>query len=114
MIVPLNIDTYPAFTRSKPVVLVHFRASWNRYDDIVKEKLQEIAPACRETVAIGSVDVDLEEFWQLASDHKITNIPALVYYTNGERPAIASGPCHKVVIGAHNIEKNLKHLLNCF
>ncbi len=80
---PLNIASYSTFTKSNPIVLVHFWAGWNANDYQMKKTLEQLAESYKDRVNFGRVDVDLPEMSGLCVELKILNVPGLVYYRNG-------------------------------
>jgi len=99
-------EMYLDFIKSKPVAVIHFWASWNRSDDEMKARLKQIGASFSDQVAMGSVDTDQEEMWDLVKKLKVLNLPALVYYKNGEHIETTIGLSTK-----EQIETNLKNLL---
>ena len=97
---------YLDFIKSKPVAIIHFWASWNRYDDEMKARLNQIDAAFSDQIAVGYVDIDQEQMWELAKELKALNLPALAYYKNGEHIETTIGLSTK-----EQIEANLKNLL---
>src|SRR5262249_22305232 len=99
-------EMYLDFIKSKPVAVIHFWASWNRYDDEMKARLNQIDATFSDQIAVGYVDIDQEQMWELAKELKVLNLPALAYYKNGEHIETTIGLSTK-----EQIEANLKNLL---
>lgn len=104
--IPVSLETYSDFIKSKPVVVIHLWAEWNRYDEEMKSRLKQIAATFTEQVALGAIDTDQQEMWGVIKELKVLNLPALAYYKNGQHIETVIGMRPK-----EQIEAKLKNLL---
>lgn len=79
---PSSIKEYDKFVMSQPVVLIHFWAEWNSYDDSMRALLKNLHIDDKE-FSIGFVNTDLDEMKPLCRKLKILNLPTLIFYKNG-------------------------------
>lgn len=105
-VIPVSLETYSDFIKSKPVAVIHFWAAWNRYDEEMKDRLKQVGASFTDQIAIGSIDTDRQEMWELTKELKVMNLPALAYYKNGHHIETAIGLRPK-----EQIEVKLKNLL---
>ena len=64
----LTDRSFAAFETAHRFALVHFGATWNRYDD---------------QMAIGTLDTDQPEHHDLCRSHHVENLPFLAPYRDG-------------------------------
>src|SRR5262249_25834498 len=83
-IVSVSAKEYWEFIESSPIVVIHFWADWNRYDDQMRERLAAVNPVYERIVSVGAFDTTPEEGWNICRQVGIVNLPALVYYRNGD------------------------------
>lgn len=67
---------------SKKPVLVVFEADWSGTCDIMTPILENLCDEFRDRVKIGLIDIDSNG--KLSEEYRINNIPALVFFYNGE------------------------------
>jgi thioredoxin-like negative regulator of GroEL len=96
---------YSDFIKSKSVVVIHFWAAWNLYDEEMRSRLKQIAVPFTDQIAIGSIDTGQQEMWELIRELKVKNLPALASYKNGQHIETTIGLCPK-----EQIEVKLKVL----
>ena len=83
-ITPLTPASLGPFVTRNRLALIHFWATWNRYDQEQQRIIeQEIPCDLAAHVAFGSFDVDPPEHHSICRDLKILNIPFLALYQNG-------------------------------
>jgi thioredoxin 1 len=78
-----NINEYQAFVEFYPRVVVHFRASWNQYDEDMHKRLSELSEIYAGSIKITSFDTSPEEHWEKCRELQISNLPSLVFYKHG-------------------------------
>jgi thiol-disulfide isomerase/thioredoxin len=86
-----TIEEFESLTKSKGVVLVHFWASWNKYDEILAEILRKLELNFGKSVKFCSLDTDQQHLLEFIKSLRIINLPALGYYKNGNKIALEIG-----------------------
>lgn len=92
--VELNESEFKTMVKDAPVALVDFSAAWCGPCQMQGPVIEELAGK-REDVKVGKVDVEKES--ALTAAYQVSNIPALVFFKNGEMA--------KKVIGFHTLEE---------
>lgn len=92
--VELNENEFKAMVKDAPVALVDFSAEWCGPCQMQGPVIDELAEK-REDIKVGKVDVEKES--ALTAAYQVSNIPALVFFKNGEMA--------KKVIGFHSLEE---------
>lgn len=98
----LTAGEFPVFVASKPVVAIHFDASWNataRHG--MRIKMAEARAVFGDQVAIAEVDCDAE--LELAKSIPVVNVPLVAYYRGGQ--------IFSAVVGMHDVHANLERLM---
>ena len=98
--------SFDDFIRSFPIVVIHFRAKWNKYDEGMMKTIEAVGLMFAGRVMLGSVDVDREEMWPICSVARVLNIPALSYYVRGVHVGTVTG-----LEAREKIADRINHLL---
>jgi thioredoxin 1 len=69
--------------KSEKAVLLDFYAAWCGPCKLLHPVLEELSEEFADQILVGRIDVDLNA--ELASEHKIMNIPTVILLKNGER-----------------------------
>lgn len=77
-----SVKEYDNLIKSQPVVLIHFWAEWNSYDNLARALLKELN-IVEEGFSLGFVNTDLAEMKPLCRKLKILNLPTFMFYKNG-------------------------------
>jgi thioredoxin 1 len=89
---------------SKQPVLAVFEAEWSGTCDIIKPMLEDLCGEFKGRAKIGIIDIDNNG--KLAEEYRIINIPALVFYKNGEIEDHIIGS-----VPRHVIAEKLNHIV---
>jgi thioredoxin 1 len=83
--------------KSKQPVLAVFEAEWSGTCEIMTPILEDLCMEFRGRAKIGIIDIDING--KLVEEYRIINIPALVFYNDGEvvDHIIGSVPRHIIV-----------------
>lgn len=80
----LSAPLFDTFVRSRPFAVVHFSASWNRHDELMRQALeQRIPPDVRDRIGFAELNTDLPESYEFCKKLNITNLPFLAFYRDG-------------------------------
>ena len=81
---PLSTRNFDEFVLRHPLAVVHFWAPWNEADRLMNQLLQfQLPEKLRRQVAFASVNIDLVEHLELIRQHKVFDVPFLVFYRDG-------------------------------
>ena len=80
---PVEDSTFAEFVGSHRFAVIHFWAIWNGYDKKVGDFLRSEVPAELSCVAIGTIDTDVPQHFELCRSHGIRNLPFLAFYRDG-------------------------------
>jgi thioredoxin 1 len=84
MVVEITQDNFEQIVlKSEKPVLLDFYAAWCGPCKLLHPVLEELSEEFADKILVGKVDVDLNA--ELASEHKIMNIPTVLLLKNGER-----------------------------
>jgi Thioredoxin len=76
--------SFEEFTRLHEFAVVHFWASWNRYDVQTKELIEsQTTDDLSEQIAFASFDTDSLDHHEICRHHKVINLPFLAFYRHG-------------------------------
>lgn len=92
--VELNENEFKEMVKDAPVALVDFSAAWCGPCQMQGPVIEELAEK-RTDIKVGKVDVEKES--ALTAAFQVSNIPALVFFKNGEMK--------KKVVGFHSLEE---------
>jgi hypothetical protein len=77
--------TFDDFVSQNRFVMIHFWAAWNPHDLRLKKWIKEQIPEeIKNRIALGTVDLDVEEHFYLGHKYKITTLPHLLFFRDGE------------------------------
>ena len=89
--VAVSPEDFDRAVANRPVVVVHFWASWNGYDRTMDTWLQALRPQFGPRVALLSLDTGPEEAWGICRRYGLLNLPALVCFVGGRYHATRIG-----------------------
>lgn len=95
---------------SKKPVLAVFEANWSGTCDIMIPIMESLCVEFKDRVKIGMIDI--ESNMKLIEDYRIINIPAFVFFNNGEIVDHVIGSVPKHIIAAklnHMVPSNNKN-----
>jgi thioredoxin-like negative regulator of GroEL len=76
--------TFAEFVGANRFAVVHFWATWNRYDDQMREVLERQIPSSRrDRVSFAAIDIDPEAHWSICRELGVMNLPFLAFYREG-------------------------------
>lgn len=82
--------------------VIHFWAAWNGYYIKMKEMLDNNVPLeLRNQIALGRLDVDPPEHWEICRQHHPVNVPFLALYREGRLADTLTGLHEQVVVIEH-------------
>ncbi len=93
----------------KQPVLAVFEADWSGTCEIMIPILEDLCNEFKGRVKIGIIDIDSNS--KLTEDYRINNIPALIFFNNGEIVDHIIGSVPKHIIAAklnHMVPSNIK------
>lgn len=82
-----SIPTYhdlELFLAQHKYVVLHVRASWNKYDLELEKNMLAIRPELLEQISLASIDFDDENLWPYLKELGVRNIPLLLFYLDGK------------------------------
>lgn len=92
-----------SFVKEKPFAIVHFDAVWDvRHYPIARRKILDAEKSFSEQVSFGEVDCDQSP--DLARSIRVSNVPLVAYYCQGQLIAALTGT-------RQNIQLRLERLL---
>ena len=68
-----------------PFAVVHFWAVWNSVDRKMDDLIQSLRPRFQDRIAFYALETDPESAHDLCRECEIGNLPALVFFRDGER-----------------------------
>lgn len=86
-----TVDEYDNFTKQKSLVIIHIWADWNAHDRTMQRTLIELEPEFPEKLKIGAIDFDNNATFAILQKLNILNVPALIYFFDGEQIAAQTG-----------------------
>jgi len=70
-------NRFAEVTGGHNIAVLHFYASWNRYDVTMDQMLCEIADAYKDQIFVGSINTDDQQNWERCKELRILNLPAI-------------------------------------
>lgn len=83
---------------SKQPVLAVFEADWSGTCDIMTPIMEDLCDEFKGRVKIGMIDIDRN--MKLAEDYRISSLPSLVFFNNGEIVDHILGSAPRQIIAA--------------
>ena len=88
----LTHDSFYDFMHSHRFAVIHFWATWNGYDHIMRRLLEsQITEDFREQVAFASLDIEPPAHQELCNQHNVLNVPFLAFYRDGSLRRTVTG-----------------------
>ena len=88
----LTQESYAEFAQGHRLAAVHFWGIWNGYDAQMKSFLEtDIEAEWRDMVAVGTIDTDRSEHFDLCKQLQIRNLPFLAFYRDGSLVGSVTG-----------------------
>jgi len=105
---PLTPETFHEFVFSHRITVVHFWAPWSDGNGLMGKLLASRIPGkLRQQAAFASFNIDLPEHLEFVREHKVFDVPLLVFYRDGALVRTSTGlPAPGV------ITKYLRELIN--
>jgi thioredoxin 1 len=76
---------FDSFIKEKPVAVVYCWASWiERYDADYRPIIARALEEFTDRINVGLIDFDDEGTWDILREHRVTSIPALLFYKDGQ------------------------------
>lgn len=98
----LTHEAFAAFVRMHRLAVVHFWAAWNGQDLVMKQFLEQRVPdELRNQIAFGRFDVDPPAHWEICRQHRVMNVPFLVFYREGAVAGTLTGVRDDAVVIGH-------------
>jgi thioredoxin-like negative regulator of GroEL len=79
----ISPESFAQIVNEQKLIVLHFWAGWNMYDQLMDRILEEIVPQYSDRIFFGAVDVDCPGHAQRCLDLRIVNVPALVVFVHG-------------------------------
>ncbi|MGC4048056.1 MAG: thioredoxin family protein [Armatimonas sp.] len=78
--VELTHLTFGEFISQNEFAVVHFWADWNPYDKQTQERLEQLPEEIRDRIAIGRLNADVEDHFDIFRAHGVVSLPYLFFY----------------------------------
>lgn len=85
------MEEFESFTKTNPLVIIHFWAEWNPYDIVAKDVLGELDNEYKGRIAFASIDTDQEHLWDFMRNLGVKGVPAFSYFKNEEQLVVEVG-----------------------
>jgi len=86
----LTREAFPEFIHSNELVIIHFWAKWDRYDEQMKNLLK-LEIRSERALAVATIDTGIEENWPICQELGIRNLPSLAFYRSGSLVKLITG-----------------------
>ncbi len=100
-------EEYKNIITENKFVVIHFWAAWNKYDLMMRERLEELNAKFTGIVVFFGVNVDHLDLVDLIRNANVCNIPAAGYYYNGDLLETIVG-----LVSADQIKSRINIILN--
>ena len=104
-IVALDATSYNTLVESNNRVVVHFWADWNRIDEQMRERLEEVNTSYGALIAFASFDTSPEEHFEICRRVRLVNLPSLCLYRSGKlvETIVGLGDRQRIVSGLERL-----------